>query len=338
MTSESHKSFAGLIDIVGGSANLNKGFEKLFEKAVHKKGGSRNPQSICIIDTFFSDTLNDDLFISIVHKSKEKKIPIKIVLLNPFSESAIERAKKLSKVSRINRINSGLCKIKKALGGSDRNKPEFQDNCMEDSYIFKQIDQIEKLKKDNGYSNIELRFTTVGQFPLYIFGQYACSGHFLDFTTAAESPWCFWVDDVNEPKDQYSNFKNHFDEIWKNGYQLDKKHLKSSSRDFKDDIFKAPKNNKILIAYHNDTIKNVVKAHCRDNGFFPKDFKIKSKEKKSDGVISNILLRLFNECASAIIILTKDEQVKKEWRPRPNVLIELGYAQSKYPNRCFLFS
>ncbi|MEP0265240.1 TIR domain-containing protein [Dokdonia sp.] len=331
MTSESHKSYAGLVDIVGGSSNLNKGFEQLFHKVI--EGKSNVYQDICIIDTFFSDTLHDDVLKFILEKSRELDFSVKIVLLNPFSESAIERAKHLSNRSRINRINLGLSKIKKALGGLGDKEPEYLSKCRNKNYIFKQIKQIENLKNENKYINLELRFTTVGRFPLYLFGQYACSGHFLDFASASESPWCFWVNDINESEDQYSNFINHFDEIWRESFKLDKEHFKSSAKKSLNDIFKPLKNNKVFIAYHDDNLKDIVKSICRDQKFIPKDYNTSAQSKSSDGIIPNIIKEMLNECSAAIIILTKDEQIEGEWRPRPNVLIELGLAQVRFPNR-----
>ena len=331
MTSESHKSYAGLIDIVSGSLNLNKGFEQLLGKVINQKNNIY--KNIYIVDTFFSDTLNDDLLKLIFQNSKKLNFSVKIVLLNPFSESAIERAKHLSDKSRINRINLGLCKIKKALGGTGNKETEYLNKCRNKGYILEQIEQIENLKRAHQHLNIQLRFTTVGRFPLYVFGQYACSGHFLDFTSATESPWCFWVDDINETEDQYSNFINHFNEIWKDSFKLTKKLFKTSSKESTSDLFKVSQNNKIFIAYHDNNLKNIVKSICSNQGFHPKDYNTSYQYKTSNGIIPNILLKIFNDCSAAIIILTKDEQIGEEWRPKPNVLIELGQAQAKYPKR-----
>jgi predicted nucleotide-binding protein len=334
MASDRHKACAGLLDVAHSEEELLKGFEIVYKKAFPKSAITNNIGEypfVKIVDTFFSDTMPQEFLTRLVHDSQIVGFSIKFILLNPFSELAKARASNLNSGQAIRRINRGLYRIRRALEGKSATQTaEFDGLSDSADYIFTQLEEIQGAITSKNYSNIELKFATVSHFPLYVFGPYACAGHFLEYASANVTPWCFWVDDPAELDDQYSCFGRHFDTLWEKAYPLTRPEVQKHASSNGETLFKLNKKN-IFISYGKDeNTKNKLQVLCLKHNYVPKTFDIVRDSINSDE-IQRILAELYSSCNSAVVIMTKDDFLKNgQWRARQNVLIELGYAQRHY--------
>lgn len=88
-----------------------------------------------------------------------------------------------------------------------------------------------------------------------------------------------------------------------------------------------PEKNCVFIVHgHDIKLKTTLNKELKRNGFKP----IVLSEKNDTGIsLFDKFEKYANKCLKAIILMTKDDLVKKDekeyYQPRPNVLIELGY-------------
>ena len=336
MKSDAHHALSGLVKTIYTHNDLEDNIRKYLDKAQNNgfkggsnKGGDNKRDSkynfIRIIDSFFSDTFSSRNLIDAIRKSKEngQDYVIQIILLNPFTESADEREKSLHDDGRIERLNRGLYKIKMAISGFvDSPDDEFDNNFKSASYIFKQLNQIEKIKEEEGYENsLKIQFSNVCRFPIYIIAQYVFKGEFLDFISSKKTPWHLYVDDKNEDEDIYDQYRLHFESLWKKSKQL-------QTKDF---LQKFSRKN-IFISRGGDSefIALKVKSIINEEGYNPILFD-DVKSRIDAQTVPNILNSMFKMCGSAIIILTKEDLMEDgSERVRQNVVHELGYSQAAY--------
>ncbi len=171
--------------------NKLKIYYGLFLKSFLKNPIKLSNNEIVILDTFFSDTIDDDLLIQIFKDSKKFNFKIKICLLNPLSPAAEERLNALKSFTRFGRINRGFYKLKKCLNGL-RQEPfdiDFNESYEMSEYIFKQIAEIGIITKQKNLNNIDVKFSNSTSFPLILFGDFLFISRHLQLSSSRESYW-----------------------------------------------------------------------------------------------------------------------------------------------------
>ena len=334
MYSKAHKSYAGLLEMVSGTEVINNWLtdlaEQEFEVSIElPQAGIRKRIFIC--DSFFSDTVAKQAMTKLVEKSIRLGIDIQIVLLNPFSDAAIEREKSLQPTGRIVRMNLGLRKILDALLPDDREgrKSETDNRIGDPNYIFQQLDAINAANKPGSAPSLQIKFTTTVTFPLYIIGDYACAGQFLTTGSSISAPWFVWVK-CPEKNDQYDHLVNHFETLWNQQTEpFATQYLKNFAWKRKHFQLFDPS---IFAGYGSDqAILNQLVTKCAKFGLMPKHFNQQKFESTTAPRVSSLLKEMYESCSSAILILTGDDELSDgRKQPRQNAIEELGECRARY--------
>lgn len=331
MKNPAHKATSGLIDVTLDYEELDNNFKYIIDNFLNNIHAlDQEYRYVKIIDTFFSDTLKPHLLNKIFKESKRLNFKVQIVLLNPISESAKERDHNLyanNEFDRIYHLNLGLSYIKNALSNRKSHFRIPDVKLKNPQFLFSQLKELNEFIESAGFDNIEIRLATYKRFPLYIFGQYACSGNFLEFSSARDTPWCFWINDRSQDNDQYDNFIKHFDKHW-NGCKLLNNETLSG-------IYKEMKGteNQIFLSFAKQdlSLREEVISIVEEYDFIVTDYKIESEKGNDDYDLQDKLDRMFNTSIAVIVILTADPELPENINlPRPNILIELGRAQTKH--------
>jgi Predicted nucleotide-binding protein containing TIR-like domain len=336
MYSDAHKSASGLLEIILGHSLVKAKLEELYRKQFENNGSFRistKYKRICVIDTFFSDTLDKGFWKRVVAESKITGILIQIVLLNPFSESAMEREKSLKVTGRITRMNEGLSRIIEAM---DPENAQQQDTVSANhkhkaSYIFEQLIKIERLRAENNHKKIEIKFVPTNTFPMYVIGEYAGLGQFLSTGSATDKPWLFWVN-CPQDNDQFDHILHHFDTLWnEQAKPFTAKHLREYTTERKLYHLLGEKE-KIFISHgsKNEIRKDVFEI-LEKYGKQGKHFEESYYKTENKPFVATILNEMYANCSAAIIILTCDDELKNGIkRGRQNVILELGECRARY--------
>ncbi len=295
---------------------------------------------ICLLDTFFSDSFPPNLLRELFFVAKRDEVEINIQLLDPFSPLAKLRAESLKRNNSILRLNKGLQNILYTLQNilPPQIEEEFQAKGGSEHFIYEQIERIEKCVIDTGHKNFDLRFTEdLTEVPVYIIGQFVVKGLISSRKSAYENPWCFFVDNPHTDDDLYKTYLQSFNESWQSAISYTKfKNHSLSSRKPRD-------KRKVFISYGHDEYAKLkiaklveIKKYSNEASFKAVFFE---DVQRSEGflTISKVLEEMFEECSSAIVILTKDDVTTSgEERARQNVIHELGYAQASYGERVLI--
>ncbi|MDX8400004.1 MAG: nucleotide-binding protein [Gallionellaceae bacterium] len=322
------QSYQGLHRIITTKSALQDSLRGIVEW-LKKNGQLIQPNnkhlSIKLLDTFFSDSLDDDVLSSLFGLSQLNKYPIKILMLDPFSEFAISRAHAL-KTSSVKELNIALFNIRNAINLSlgkrilKRNTPE---NKFDDFDFI--IDQLGFIREMSNEFTISIRFYEVfTEAPVYIISQFLAKGLILHGHTAAQNPWMIFVDNITQQRDIYDFLNDNFDWVWedsKNEPTMDCKFPISVNSTSETPIFFSHGRNELATL----KIQKFVTISLREEIML-----FEEQSKPGLTTIEN-LEELISKCGKAIILLTKeDEQLGGGLRARQNVIHELGYCQSRY--------
>jgi len=287
--------------------------------------------SIKFLDTFFSDSIDEDVLSNIFKLSLQHKYPIKILILDPNSELSISRAHALH-TSSVKEINTALFMIQNAINNSRDERPLqknlIQKNFDKLSYIIEQLDSI---KKETDREMIQIRFYDVlTETPTYIISNFLAKGLILHGHTAAHNPWMIFVDDITQEKDIYDYLNDNFDWVWDESNE-------KPSEGYKQNFIKHGTFDKIFLSHgHNELVTLKIKSFLIDT--LKKNVVIFEEKAKNGLTIIENLENIISGCGKAIILLTKeDEQKNGGVRARQNVIHELGYCQSRFGRQNVLF-
>lgn len=184
----------GLIGQTFNQDDLNEKLQVyygLFLKSFTNNQTQSNHKEITILDTFFDDTLDDEIIIQMFKDSKKYNFNFNICLLNPLSSAAEERLKALKSYTRFGRINRGFYKIKKCMKGVQQ-EPfdlDFNESFENSEYVFKQIVEIGSIAKQESLNRVDIRLTNSISFPLILLGDYLFISRFLELSSSRESYW-----------------------------------------------------------------------------------------------------------------------------------------------------
>jgi len=205
------KHHGGLIGQTYNQDDLNeklKLYYGVFIEAYRQNQMKVQNGGIKILDTFFDDTIDDEIIIQMFSDSKKYNFNIDICLLNPLSHAAEERLKALKSFTRFGRINRGFYKIKKCIIGVTQAPfdNDFNESFENSEFVFKQIVEIGSLVKQNELHNINIRLTNSVSFPLIFLGDYLFVSRFLELSSSRESYW--------EIYSHSDDTINYFDRYW----------------------------------------------------------------------------------------------------------------------------
>lgn len=171
------------------------------------------PSEICILDSFFSDTVSDELIRAIIRRAFNGTV-VKFLLANPFGSFGSSRASSIGQDAEYESL-SGLRQIARACRFVKR---QNGGDVPDEKYITEMasVDQlrgmISELCED---ASIQLRFFDVGPSgPLYFFGDVLVAGRFSAGVSAAELPWEMIVWSPNVEDDLFRLLKNEFEYVW----------------------------------------------------------------------------------------------------------------------------
>ncbi|MFW9878752.1 MAG: TIR domain-containing protein [Candidatus Thorarchaeota archaeon] len=278
---------------------------------------------IRLLDTFLSDSFILDEIEKIIAFSKTDGYRIEILLLDPFSIFAESRAKALS-LNAVEEINRTLFCLKKAVfkikqRHREIQEREFKTQKKDIEYMFKQVSSIREYEEE---FSINIKFyELLTDTPIYLISLFVMKGFILFNRSSMENPWMIFVDDPTQPNDLYDHLYFNFDQIWEVAKEWPVR-KRQKAEDFD------PKN--VFLSHgRNELIKLKIKDYVeKDLGRNPVLFERHAKYGK--GIFDN-LEALTDKCSSAIIILTKEDELKSdESVARQNVIHELGYCQAKY--------
>jgi len=280
--------------------------------------------SIKFLDTFFSDSIDDEVLSNIFKLSLKYKYPIKILMLDPNSELSISRAHALH-TSSVKEINTALFmiinSINDSLGERPLQKNKYQHNFNNFCFINEQLEII-KNKLDG--INIQIRFYNVlTESPTYIISNFLAKGLILHGHTAAQNPWMIFVDDITQERDIYDYLNDNFDWVWEESSEKPSKNRNLSiiNQENKEAIF--------LSHGHNELVTLKIQNFLKDN--LNKEVILFKDEAEIGLTIIENLEKIISHCGKAIILLTKDDEQKDGGiRARQNVIHELGYCQSRF--------
>ena len=179
---------------------------------------SRSVDGFRLLDTFLSDTLNEESLSQIFRHAISQKIPVKLLLVNLNSSFAIARHNSLSNNtshSSKNIENRAINGLKRLIMGLYY-ALEISDDDTEfgtlryDGLVlkFQQILEEQKIQ-------IELRFyTVVPSGPMFFFQDILLSGFYCASLSSRDLPWLVIIDDPNIRNDMYDVFSEEFQRIW----------------------------------------------------------------------------------------------------------------------------
>ena len=171
-----------------------------------------------LLDTFFSDSIPEDLLVQIFRKSTSRN-PGRILIVDPNSPYAQARASSLGGATCKQRSRLGLIKLADAMQEAIRkrttqNVPVLIDHSNLDIY------QLANKVRDLGLSlNIKVHFYSfVPSGPLYFFRDILLCGRFSAGSSAIDLPWSMIVDDSSCKGDQFDMMLREYEYIWEAGY------------------------------------------------------------------------------------------------------------------------
>jgi hypothetical protein len=143
-----------------------------------------------LLDTFFSDTLEEAQVTNIVRLCRDFSSSLRILILNPHSSFAAARGKSL-KVSPLNEINKAIMKLRRAVRNvHDKSNVKLvlgEEEINSSDFLRRQLDQ---LQDERGEVSVSVRFYEVmTETPVYIISNFAAKGLIIDHHSAAYNPW-----------------------------------------------------------------------------------------------------------------------------------------------------
>lgn len=193
--------------------------------------GEENPE-YRLLDTFFSDTMNEELLQQIFERASGAS-PVRMLVVDPTCPFAKHRARSIVNLTSISqgellerathradstagpaaeRACEGLEIIAKALKlqtplSIDATNPNDPD-------LRRLINQI----KERG--TVDLRFySVIPSGPLYFFKNIVLCGRFCSGKSAKYVPWWMVVNDPRRSENLYSVLQSEFEDVWESSYE-----------------------------------------------------------------------------------------------------------------------
>lgn len=289
-----------------------------------------------LLDTFFSDTLEEAHVADIVRLCRDFSSPLRILILNPHSSFAIARGKSL-RVNPLSEVNRAIMKLRRAVSNV-RDKPNVklvvgEEEFHSSDFLQRQLDQ---LQDERGEVSVSVRFYEVmTETPIYIISNFAAKGLIIDHHSAAYNPWMVFLDNPYQDGDIFDCLKKSFDTIWDNSSAERPlvPHLIPVSRLGCSKVF--------LSQAHGSSDAQKVKKYIEQTlGLKVMDYTDSAVPGK--GPFEN-LETMASQCGYAVVVLTRDDEVatgrtnrsvgegtlSSRKRGRQNVIHEIGYCQGK---------
>ncbi|NEP36642.1 hypothetical protein [Moorena sp. SIO3B2] len=217
------KALNGIVDI---NFNTEKSIEEFcnFVLSGLKKSGhiGSNFRNFRLLDTSMNDsyTILQSTFrkANEIRAQNENSGGIQILLADPYSEFARNRAESISKnpfqqpMSPMKKMEDSLEQIivsMRDLAETQQRRP--LPSCMEG--VKPKLEFIHEYGKDFGLRL--LLYSDVPSGPMYFFQNILLKGRFCVGESAVNLPWMMIIDDPNCSKDFYNVFSDEFDRIWK---------------------------------------------------------------------------------------------------------------------------
>lgn len=318
------QSLQGFNKLVWGEHQLLLSqLKELFEFAEEKcfKKEDEKYKAIRILDTFLSDSFILNMIKKIIANAKVDGYRTEILLLDPFSIFAESRARALS-IDAVEEINSTLFCIREAIAEirEKRSLPrkDFESKKMKPQFLFDQLSAIRKFPE----FQLDIKFyELLTDTPMYLISQFIMKGFILHNRTSMKNPWMIIVDDPTQEDDLFDYLSWNFDDIWAEAKEWPVKE-RQRAKDFD------PKN--VFISHgRNELVKLKIKDYV-EKDLDRKPIWFERYAEYGRGIFEN-LEDLTDKCSSAIIILTKEDELKSdEIIARQNVIHELGYCQAKF--------
>jgi hypothetical protein len=319
------QSIQGFNQLVSGEHHqLTSHLKHLFALSVEtcfKNEYDTAHRSIRILDTFLSDSFILDRIEEIIKNSKVFDYKVEILLLDPFSTFAQSRADALA-VDAVREINQTLFQIRKSISiilkKHDLLRKEFESRKMAPQFLLEQLSEIRKYDE----FNLEIKFyDLLTETPVYLISQFIMKGLLLHNRSSINSPWMILVDDPTQEGDLFDHYSRNFDIIWHAAVESPEPDTQKKSVFGSRNVFISCGRNELVKL----KIKDYVERELNLNTIlFERDAEY------DKGIFEN-LEDLTDKCSSAIIILSKDDELKTgEFIARQNIIHELGYCQAKY--------
>jgi len=328
------QSYHGLQTIVTSNMSLNNLIKEQLRTIKNRAMGNKPIEitddrldKIYLLDTFFSDTLNEEVIHEIFNSANINSYSVKLLLVNPFSPIGLERAKYLPEidsesVNPLKEINKSLHNIIRCISKILRSEvPSYFNNNNEQSFN-------DKLNIINEFDfDIQVRFYNIPiEAPIYIIKQFLNKGLLLHRESTAYNPWLVFINNPLQSGDIYDHLFNNFESVWADSVEF------PSNREFNNDSRSINEDNIFITHGHNEKVTLKIKNFLQDI-LKLKPIIFNENNIHGDTVIEDIE-RLTNVCGKAIIIQTKDDEMKNGGiRARQNVLHEMGYFYGKIGRR-----
>ncbi|MGD8781825.1 MAG: nucleotide-binding protein [Ignavibacteria bacterium] len=319
------QSYQGLHRVVTSKQRLQTHIRELLDwlSALPPEGHHSKHYNIRLLDTFFSDTLDEDVIEHIIALAFQKKMDIRILLLDPFSVFARSRAISL-KQNSVYEVNCSLFMVYNALrivaGKKAKGKLKHSDKFRNSSFLEELLFMIREI---NGSPALEIRFyNLLTEAPVYIFSEFLGKGLILHDQSAAHNPWLMFVDDITQEDDLYDYLSSNFDTIWNED---------SIANPIPQNDVNTNINTKgVFISHgHNEAVTLKIRNFLKDD-LNQHPILFEDSAKPGLTIVENLEI-ITRGCSRAIILLTKEDELKDGGiRARQNVIHELGYCQSLY--------
>ena len=299
-----HSSYYGIGKVIypediGVNKHINEAIKDLI-LFYEKNNNETNQKGLKIFDSFFSDTITDNVCRDLFTYCIENNFQIEIVLFDPFSNLSKERKKILT---QYNRFTGGLNKIYWSL--FKKRIPNYANLISLNSEYVYFKDWFLIFEEIRAHKNITLKYVnTLSEVPVYIFGDFALKGHLFLRQSAAEMPWVLALNDKTKVENLYSYLLDNFNNLIKDSYEF---------LEFDRHIF---------ISYdHNLLAAHAIESICQNNGFIPVHYKTENKNIKHH---SDNICQLIKACDNSIFLFTQTDNirpnVKREFETRFNIL------------------
>ena len=177
----------------------------------NESGKKRYDPSVMILDTFFSDSSDNNILTDIC-QNNEAFPSIQILLVNPNSDFARRQPSlRNMALSPYQKLSKGLIHIVEAL---EKNQQSINKSHKENYRTFanRLIEHIQIIGESR---NLEVRFYDVyPRNPMYFFNDILVSGQFGVKKDCLELPWYKIIDDPICDHDLYDEYRDEFEFIW----------------------------------------------------------------------------------------------------------------------------
>lgn len=279
-------------------------------------------KSIRLLDTFLSDSLDDDVLRDMFNLCLRYGFQMNILILDPFSQFAAERARALD-TNPLLEVDRALLNLRNSLRMAQRRRcVKSKANTEKISTATSLLENLQQLEQETSEISTEIRFyEALAETPVYLLSQFAAKGLLVHGRTAANNPWLILVDDPSQIDDLYDHLSDNFNAIWESSKPSPDTRLRRTSTGLKTNV---------LICHGNRQtptlkVKNFLREELKLNPILFEDH-----AKPGLTIIENLEI-IAAECSSSIIIITKEDvQENGQVRARQNVIHELGYCHAYF--------